>query len=199
MNISKFDAWYQKFCSKTIITTAVNKAYASSVVRALYNSGKSIGFNGNTKGKTAARKVATGIIVSYLSDVEQYNSLPYPIWDLWDDIRNVYHTCGITWYTYGNAQKWVAMSIKYYLFFKYSNNPLDLSNDILADIVFPVDSRMIRKIASNKNGLLRKSVNFNWISWSQCDNKQIFIQYLSDVKAALPTGTKLLEFEIDAW
>ena len=123
MDPLKFDAWYQKFCSNINtkdITAAVNKAYSSSVVRALYDGkGKLIGFNGNTKGKTAARKVATGIIVSYLSDVEQYNSLPYPIWDLWDEIRNVYHGCGITWYTYGNAQKWVAMSIKYHLFFKY--------------------------------------------------------------------------------
>lgn len=203
MNMSKFDAWYQKFCSKIDpkdIPAAVNKAYASSVVRALYDDkGKLIGFGGKTTEKINARKKATDIIVSYLSYVEQYKSFPYSIRRLWDQIRNVYHECDITWYTYGNAQKWVAMSIKYHLFLKHRDNPVDLPKDILANIVFPVDGIMIQEIASNKNGRLRNSVNFDKKPWSQCNDKQIFIQYLSDVKATLPTGTKLLEFEIDTW
>lgn len=203
MNMSKFDAWYQKFCSKIDpkdITAAVNKAYTSSVVRALYDGkGNLIGFGGNTTGKTQARNYATDIIVSYLSSVEQHNSFPYSIRRLWDQIRNVYHTCGITWYTYGNAQKWVAMSIKYHLFFKYSDNPEELPKDLLANIVFPVDSIMIQEIASNKSGLLSACVNFNGKSWSKCDDKPTFIQYLTDVKAVLPPNKKLLEFEIDTW
>ena len=210
--VPKFNSWANKYCPNPLsISDAVNKAYAPSVVRALYKNGKLIGFNGNTKGKTEARKKATDIIVSYLSYVEKYNSLPpnYSIWDLWDEIRNVYYDCGITWYTYGNAQKWVGMAIKYYLVNKYRNTPNALCNHALADVVFPIDRIMINKIQSGivvaGNGS-NISISVNnpppKPSWSQCDNKKTFIDYIDAVKNQLikfPTQDKLIEFEINNW
>ena len=213
--VPKFNSWANKYCPNPlpsiskVISNAVDKAYAPSVIRALYNKGKLVGFNKNANGKTQSRKAATNIIVCYLGYVHQNNTLPYPITDLWDQIRNVYHTNGITWYTYGNAQKWVGMAIKYYLVNKYRDTPSYLCNDVLADVVFPIDRIMINKIQS---GIVvagtgsNISISVNNLppcpSWSQCDCKQTFIDYIDAVKNELikfPTQDKLIEFEINNW
>ena len=218
MNTIKFDAWARKYCPKKLsISDAVNKAYAPSVRRALWNSGSYYGFNNMTTEKNKARAQATPIIESYLQHVDDYNSLPYSVTDLWDKVRDVYHNNHITWYTYGNAQKWVGMAIKYYLVDKYRSNPSDLCNDVLADVVFPVDRIMINKIKNGKNSLNLKipfkcdptkcnqhtncrTKNSN--SWSKCDCKQKFIDYIVAVKNALskfPPRDTLIEFEINNW
>ena len=222
---SKFYSWANKYCPKPIssinnavdIAYAVDKAYAPSVHRALWQNGKHCGFNGMTKEKNQARAQATHIIECYLQYVYNYNLLPYSVTDLWDKVRDVYYNNRITWYTYGNAQKWVAMSIKYYLVAKYYNTPNNLCNDVLADVVFPVDSIMINKIKNGKNSLNLKipfkcnptkchqytnCTTKNSDSWAKCDCKQKFIDYIDAVKNALikfPTQDKLIEFEIDNW
>lgn len=207
--VPKFNSWANKYCpNKLLISDAVNKAYAPSVVRALYKNGKLTGFGGNTTGKTQARNDATDIIVRYLQYVDNYNLLPYSVTDLWDKVRDVYHNNDITWYTYGNAQKWVGMAIKYYLVNKYRNNPNALCNDVLADVVFPIDRIMINKIQSGKvvagtGSNISISVNNPPpSSWSQCTCKQTFIDYIDAVKNELiksPTQDKLIEFEINNW
>lgn len=208
--VPKFNSWANKYCpnplpsiSNAAISNAVDKAYAPSVVRALYRNGKLVGFDKNTNGKTQSRKVATNIIVCYLGYVHQNNTLPYPITDLWDQIRNVYRTNGIDWYTYGNAQKWVGMAIKYYLVDKYRITPTMLGSNPLADVVFPIDRIMINKIntgtiATGSYGNITVSVsNPPQPSWSQCDVPNVFINYINQVRKQVPDT--LIEFEINNW
>ncbi|MBR2334163.1 MAG: hypothetical protein IKA59_02350 [Clostridia bacterium] len=206
----KFYSWVNKYCpNKLSISDAVNKAYAPSIRQALWQNGRHCGFKGMTTAKQSARAQATQIIECYLQDVHNYNLLPDSVTDLWDKVRDVYHNNNITWYTYGNAQKWVSMAIKYYLVDKYRITPNALCNDVLADVVFPIDRIMINKIQSGivvaGNGSnIRISANKRppYPSWSQCDNKQTFIDYIDAVKNELiksPTQDKLIEFEINNW
>ena len=208
--VPKFNSWANKYCPNQLsISDAVNKAYAPSVRQALWQNGRHCGFKGMTTAKQNARAQATHIIECYLKQVDNYNLLPYSVTDLWDKVRDVYHNNNITWYTYGNAQKWVAMAIKYYLVNKYRKTPNALCNNVLADVVFPIDRIMINKIQSGKvvagtgsNISISVTNPPPYPSWSQCDCKQTFIDYIDAVKNELikfPTQDKLIEFEINNW
>lgn len=210
MDISKFNAWLDEFVGDptTPEGRAVNLAYKSSMPDRV------LGKGWNTPNAKQARKNAAAEIAKFLQNSAGKTS--NVLWDdivrpngLWDEVRNIHKNCGLTQYTYGNAQKWVAMSIKYYLVAKYHNTPNALCNDVLADVVFPIDRIMINKIQSGKvvagtGSNISISVNNPppSPSWSKCDCKQKFIDYIDAVKNELikfPTQDKLIEFEINNW
>ena len=219
MDITKFNAWRDKFVGDptTPEGRAVNLAYESSMPDRVLVKGW------NTAAAKQARKDAAAIIADFLNTSTGKTSKD--LWDdivgpkgLWDTVREIHTTKHkLNWYTYGNAQKWVAMSIKYYLFELYPNNYPGLLRNPLADVVFPVDRIMIDKI-KNGNNSQQLSIPFkcksrtcnqytnckttNSDSWVKCDCKQRFKDYIDAVKNELtkfPTPDKLMEFEIDNW
>ena len=205
-----FDAWRDAFVGDptTPEGRAVNLAYKSSMPDRV------LGKGWNTPDAKKARKEAAAKIADFLK--KSTGETAEDLWDeivrpdgLWDEVRKIHKNYGLTQYTYGNAQKWVAMSIKYYLVAKYHNTPYALCNDVLADVVFPIDRIMINKIHSGivvagNNSPISISVSSPspYPSWSKCDCKQKFIDYILAVKnelTKLPTSDKLIEFEIDNW
>lgn len=214
MDISKFNAWRDEFVGDptTPEGRAVNLAYKSSMPDRV------LGKGWNTPNAKQACKYAAAEIAKFLQNSAGKTS--NVLWDdivgtndsvgLWDIVREIHTTTHkLNWYTYGNAQKWVAMSIKYYLFELYPNSYPGLLRNPLADVVFPVDNIMIKYISQTlkipfkcNSRKCKQYTNCNMInsnSWVKCDCKQNFIRYILDVKGALNARAKLLEFEIDNW
>lgn len=113
-------------------------------------------------------------------------------------IREYYHANKVVNYTYGIAQKWVNIAIKYYIILNSFNAPTHTC-DVNAFYIrkgytisspyvfnyhlFPVDTSYGRKLI----GL--KGIDF-WaysggVSWHECDNISVFEKYWDDVDHAL--------------
>ena len=118
-------------------------------------------------------------------------------------IRALYKNGGVMDYTYGNAQKWVNMSFKYYVIFNavdFNAKKVDLEmafnkipefNDYE---LFAVDSIMINAIHQNLG------INFNY-KWSKCDDIDDFIDYWNEVKDKLAVQQIDMPFiwELNNW
>lgn len=107
--------------------------------------------------------------------------------DVIEQIRALYKNDGVMDYTYGNAQKWVNMSFKYYVIFNaidFNTKKVDLKTAFIKIPefnnyeLFAVDSIMINAIQQ------KLGINFNY-KWSKCNNIQAFIDYWNGVKAKL--------------
>ncbi len=198
------NGWYNHFCNdcdnlqdvSEIISNAVSLSYRSSIQHALWKDGKHVGFDGMIREKNMAKAECEIYLSAFLNEVihmTDENALFERIQQAWDDIRTIYHNNGITWYTYGNAQKWTAMSIKYCFVIAYRNNMLDRSH-IFLKICFPVDRIMMNSVV-NDFGLAGVSP-----TWSQCDDKQQFIDYITNLKSIVNARNEdLLEYEIKKW
>lgn len=195
---TKLEAWFNKYCMdkkiykntiaengispKSLAYIAASLSYRASVLRALNI--------GNKKEEASqARKEGEQIIADFLFSC--YNSAPLTV-DIvagkWEQIRTIYKQKYIDDYTYGNAQKWVNMSIKYYIALLSNENlPCESLMKIPA---FPVDGIMINHIKRNLK------ISFP-CAWSKCDNKADFIEYLNKVNKS--TEETLFEFELNAW
>ena len=119
-NLNIFFNEYCKNCKgltniNDVINKAVKLSYRASVLRALYDGDKLVGFNGMTSQKNNARSAGENILQNFLSATHSNGNIFQVVKDTWDAIRENYHNQGITWYTYGNAQKWVSMAIKYFV------------------------------------------------------------------------------------
>ena len=197
-NLNIFFNEYCKNCKgltniNDVINKAVKLSYRASVLRALYDGDKLVGFNGMTSQKNNARSAGENILQNFLSATHSNGNNFQVVKDTWDAIRENYHNQGITWYTYGNAQKWVSMAIKYFVVIGYKNKLIDFDHP-LADCVFPVDGIMINEIFKD---FRIKGVT---PSWSKCDDKTAFIKYIQNVKSKIiAKNKKVLEYEIEKW
>ena len=198
------NGWYNHFCGdcdnlheiSEIIPKAVSLSYRASIQHALWKDGKHIGFAGMIREKNMAKAECEIYLSTFLNEVihmTDETALFERIQQAWDDIRTIYHNNGITWYTYGNAQKWTAMSIKYCFVIAYRNNILDRSH-IFVRICFPVDRVMIDSVVND--------FDLPGVSptWSQCDDKKQFIEYITNLKSIVNArNEELLEYEIKKW
>ena len=204
LNTAKLDDWYEKLCKdcdgvgsqEETIEKAASLSYRASVLRALSEDGVRVGFKGKINEKNASRAAGEDYIKEFLrnalalSDEEELFSL---IHTAWDDIRDIYHRNEISWYTYGNAQKWIAMAMKYYFVIAFKHG-LVTDRHLFVKCTFPVDSVMTNHVYSDF-GIVGVTP-----SWSQGDSKSQFVNYVQAVKTAVESrGDKLLAYEIGKW
>lgn len=193
--------WYDRFCNNkkpvkllpkkpdatALAYVAATLSYRASVLRALK-------LNGKTDEAKLARQEGERLIVEFLCGVYHSNAtvdIDY-VSGFWETMRTIYKNHQIDDYTYGNAQKWVHMSIKYYIVLL---SRFDIPCSRLVDIpVFPVDRIMINHI---KNDL---GIAFPG-NWSDCDDALSLKQYITDVnnKVRNIRGVSLFEYELNAW
>lgn len=207
--MKKIEAWYNKFCKKavaikndvaSVASFAASAAYRASIGQALYEGDTAVGFKGKDAEKKACREEGETIIRDFLlAAVQQQDeqTLLNMIYSTWDTVRENYHKHGITWYKYGNAQKWVSIAIKYFIITavnkgtKYDGVAID-TNHALAGAVFPVD-RIMMDIIWKDFQVARVNP-----TWSKCDDKQAFIDYIEAVKQCVG-DRPVLEYEIEKW
>lgn len=196
----KADGWFNKFCKgkATNKTTIEEKAaflsYKPSVQRA-------IKFNKNNLNKQSARDAAEKVLIKFLQKKDFSNET---IFNLWDEIWGIYHEQGITQYTYGNAQKWVGMAVKYYLILESKIKRFDVTDKKSSAWDFdllPIDGIILKYIKKNYGIFLQDNKSKKvYSSWSKCDNKQAFIDCLDSVSKAIQQNyDKSIFYEISKW
>ncbi len=207
--MKKIEAWYNKFCNKafsidndieTVAAFAASAAYRASIGQALYEGNKAVGFKGKDKEKEVCRAEGAAHLRDFLvAAVQQQDeeALLNMIYSAWDDLRDIYHNHGITWYKYGNAQKWVSIAIKYFIIVAVNKGTKCNGEEVntshaLARVVFPVDRIMM--------DIIWKDFRVERVkpTWSKCDDKQAFIDYIEEVKQ-LVGDRPVLEYEIEKW
>jgi hypothetical protein len=167
-----------------VISKAIDKAHAPSVLRALKTGGIS------TK---APRAEVKELLINELSKA-LYASMSQKEFDNWnahlcEKIKGIYHKYKITDYTLGNAQKLLNMAIKYTL----SANIIDPDLDFFKIANIPVD-RIIMKAATKKLGVapLEKA-------WSATDDMTELLDYQSRLRDSLSSDEFPLLWEIKNW
>lgn len=193
----KMGDWYNRFCANRRVVkvlddstkaeelayVAANLSYRASVLRALK-------FYGKNAEALQARKEGEKVIYNFLVDCYTSKTaadIDY-VSQVWEKIYQIYKGQDIQDYTYGNAQKWVNMSIKYYIILLWKFN---LPYEELLEIpVFPVDRIMINHIKKHLE------ITFDG-NWSDCDDKDALINYICSVKAKV--NQSLFVYELDAW
>ena len=99
-------------------------------------------------------------------------------------IRTEFRNAGVDDYTYGNAQKWINLAIKYVL----SSNLCDINRPLFKVCFFPLDRIIqikLHKILSvdylrQNNGEIHQVA-----SWGNCDNWDYIVEYQNNAKAAI--------------
>lgn len=201
----KMEAFYKYYCERSkyyqnelaknektqefFARMAAHLSYRASVMRALTF--------GDQKAKAPnIREKGEKIISEFL--VKSLENPPATVGEVakyWEKLHNLYLKEKIEDYTYGNAQKWVNMAIKYFIIL-LSHNGLEYEQ--IAKIpVFPVDGIMIQVIKKDKkieiNGKIPEP-------WSKCDDKKAFIHFIKTVDSQKDKKyNTLFEFELDSW
>lgn len=128
------------------------------------------------------RKSATEVItVALSSDMSNY--------DTWHEtICNKLKELG---YTYGQAQKWVNMTLKYLLVLDY-----EIDNTIINQLHIPIDSIIIEK--AQKKDLIDKETIGKDFSWSKINNYSDYKKIQENLRSKLGNQTPI-EWEFQAW
>lgn len=151
-----------------VFRESVKKAYRASTTRALKNPNKI-----NTK---AIKESLIDVIANDLNSLYISNdNYDFSIFEseLSTKVRNAFKDKGLDDYTYGNAQKWINLSIKYLL----SSNYVDPMNPLFKNCFVPIDS-IVMKMA-------KKQLNVKEIgAWSKCDDIEKIINYEKEIKKA---------------
>lgn len=175
-----------------IIKESIKRAYAPSVKNTALKQGKY-----GAKNLQKIRKICEPEILNYfknLLNLSKVDDNAFSKWekDLADKIRNIYLENNINLYTYGNAQKWINMTIKY-MFSSDNSNP----NDMLYQVCYlPID-RIIQDKAYKELGVKRLPV-----AWSKCDDWKEIKSYQKIIKDAIIKKTNYktrLWWECNAW
>lgn len=162
--------------------------------------------NDSTKSDVLCEAVIEQIFVPFLKDSSFSDQECFEIMDRVFEIY--YFRENVTDFSYGAAQKWVNMAIKYYIIlqFKKSGTP-----DIVSYIklkysnynLFPIDGQMIQKIHKHFGDMEydHKKVGCSLPTpqpWTNCNLKFTFIDYWSFVSEKL-SGTKPILYEMANW
>ena len=153
-----------------IIETAIDKAYAPSMRRAIKLNGKS---------SKEPREECAEMLLKKIS--ENYRTINTT--KAFDDfaksccnsIVNIFHDkYGIEDYTYGNAQKWLNMTFKYML----SADNMDYDLKVFEVCHIPIDSIIMNKAKE------RLSVEPLSCAWSNCNNWEEIQRYQDSIRNA---------------
>ena len=99
---------------------------------------------------------------------------------------------GAIGYTYGQAQKWVNMTMKYLLILNY--NPVE---DIIDKLHIPLDSIIIKKATKKGIELITKDTLGRDFSWSRIKTYEHYWRIQKQLKENI-NGTPIL-WEFDSW
>ena len=196
----KMDDWYKRFCEnqkpiKTLCNTpnaeelasvAAILSYRASVLRALK-------MNGKHKEAALARQKGEVLIKDFLWKIFNTNTAAEfdCVVETWEALHQIYKKQDIQDYTYGNAQKWVNMAIKYYIILLQKFNVP--CSKIMEIPVFPVDRIMINYIKKDLG------ISFDG-NWSDCKDLCALKKYICDVNSMVnKKGLSLFEYELNAW
>lgn len=175
-----------------IIKEAIKRAYAPSVQNTAVKQGK----YGHKKLQVPRKLCKEQLFLEFrkLYDNQKVSEEIFEKWEksTADKIREIYKNNGIDLYTYGNAQKWINMTIKYI----FSSNYMNHNVDIYEVAYLPIDS-IIQQIAYKELGVKKLSC-----AWSKCDDWEEIERYQNDIQKAILTNTKYksrLWWECNAW
>ena len=153
-----------------IIETAINKAYAPSMRRAIKLNGKS---------SKEPREECAEMLLKKISENYRTINTTKAFDDFakacCDNIVNIFHDKhGIEDYTYGNAQKWLNMTFKYML----SADNMDYDLKVFEVCHIPID-RIIMDKAKDK-----LSVEPLSCAWSNCNDWKEIQRYQDSIRNA---------------
>ena len=171
-----------------LISIAIDKAHAPSVIRALSTGGKST---------QNARKAVKNDLMPQLSNLFKQSSMSQKAYDDFaktacEKIKERYHNEGIADYTLGNAQKLLNMTMIYIL----SSDLTDTTWPIWDVVHIPIDAR-IMATAKKKLG-----VDPMPDAWSKTDNWDSIQKYQADLRNAVGQAAPnkcSMEWEVENW
>jgi len=164
---------------KDIINETVKRSYSPSVKMTAFTRGK----YGSEKLKEPRQKCEE-ILRENLLKIYNNNNIPEENFIDWEEklankIRETYHSYSINLYTYGNAQKWINIAIKYL----FSSDHIDFNHKLFEVCYLPID-RIIQDNAYKSLGVNRLPV-----AWSKCDKWQDIAVYEENIKNAIKQQT----------
>lgn len=172
------------------IKIAIKCAHKPSVLRAL---------NYNGLKRTDREQIRSDVahyLFTQIKNLLLMEKLSVYIYDEWayetaNQIRSIYHDSYVSDYTYGNAQKLINMSLKYFL----SSNFANIHNDVWLVCHFPVDS-IIQKEFKKESVCSPLSV-----PWSKNDDWNEFLTYQNQIRkyCRLNSFYSPLILEINVW
>lgn len=165
-----------------IIETAIKKAYAPSMRRAIKLNGKS----SKKPREECAKFMLSNISKNYktINDARSFDDFAKVCCD---NIVNIFHDkYGIEDYTYGNAQKWLNMTFKYML----SADNMDYDLKVFEVCHIPIDSIIMNKA---KEELVVEPLS---CAWSNCNNWDEIQGYQNSIRNAVEIP---LLWEIKNW
>ncbi len=206
--------------SDTIIEKAIDKAYFDATNRAAFNALKKTDFNSDDLKAKGTAIIKNGIdkIINQSSNLDEIHN------DICESLLENYKGIKVkdtneNAFSYGNAQKWVNMTMKYlyvlgnvFLNSEVNNdfvtNYVEKINDFSNKIHIPVDSYILQALWEEKNfnhsvlpegKIKKKGGNYSsekikpWSQWNGSEYLQ-FWEYLSEAKKPSP-----IEWEGAAW
>lgn len=161
--------------------------------RAYRDMNRTIRFNGLPDAtRLALREIVNGIFEIEISKLTSGSVTSQEKFDIWhrsvsDTIKALYLDEGIK-FTYGHAQKWINMTIKYLYMLE-----ADSFDDVFEFLHIPLDNYVF-DIARDSLGITRPKV-----AWSSWDNyEEQYLQYQNLIREKITTGTPL-RWEFRYW
>ena len=144
----------------------VYKAAAMSAVGA--SNQRALKLNGNTH-LPIAKEQCYDLIAKSLQELFSRSAVTVEDFSNWEytlatEIRKIHKDLNIDDYTYGNAQKWINLSIKYVLWYDQT----DYRHDVFKNGYFPIDNIIQTKICQASKRSKNRVMPIG--SWGQCDD-----------------------------
>ncbi len=175
-----------------IIQEAIKRSYAPSVQNTALKNEK-YGSEKLKKPRQECEPILLNALIKVYSNIT-ITEQQFIDWEknLADELKKTYYKNDITKYTYGNAQKWINMSIKYL----FSSDHIDHSHKLFEICFLPID-RIVQDKAYKELGVKKLPV-----AWSRCDTWQNILDYEKNIKNAIKEKTDFntrLWWECNAW
>ena len=175
-----------------IIDIAVQKGYAPSIQNTAIKQ-----YKYDSKKLAVPRKDCEELLKKEIKKIYDETNITEEKFEEWEsnlasEIREKYKQNGIEHYTYGNAQKWINMTIK----FVFSSENVDYTKQLFNVCYLPID-RIIQDKAYKELGVKKLPV-----AWSKCDDWNEIQSYQKRIKDAIIEKTNYdsrLWWECNAW
>lgn len=178
----------------SLLLMAINKAYKDATQRKAYD----FLIDNNRKNVSDSLKSANA---QYLyNKISQYNSKKFKEWheEVCKNIVRKYEDFGINVFTYGNAQKWLNMALKY--LWLLDRLPEDIKEE---NLHAPIDSYILQKLKKlGVQGVTGSGETFyyNKKCWSKIDKYNEYMELQVEIRERARAENKsVIEWENEAW